>query len=97
MLATLGVAYGMSGKTQEALDVVERMASSEGRYVSPYFVALIYSSLGRKDEAFAQLEKAYEQRDFWMIFLKVDPLWDELRTDDRFDGLVVRMGLNGHG
>jgi tetratricopeptide (TPR) repeat protein len=94
MLTTLGVAYGMAGKHREALEVVERLTSTDGRYVSPYFGALIYASLGRKDDAFAHLESAYDQRGFWLVFLNVDPLWDELRTDARFRDLVVRMGLH---
>jgi TolB-like protein len=56
-------------------------------------MAFTYSSLGNKDRAFAWLDKAYEQRNWMIIYLKADPVWDPLRSDPRFEGLLRRAGL----
>jgi len=56
-------------------------------------IALIYAGLGEKDQAFAWLEKGYEERSFQMQWLTVEPRWDSLRSDPRFADLLRRMGL----
>src|SRR6185503_13641901 len=66
---------------------------SETRYVSPYFFAVIYAGLGNKDQTFAWLDKAVEDRSFFLIWLKVEPLFDPLRDDPRFHNLLRRVGL----
>jgi TolB-like protein/DNA-binding winged helix-turn-helix (wHTH) protein/Flp pilus assembly protein TadD len=55
--------------------------------------AALYSMLNRKDEAFGALEQAYAQHDMWLVPLKVEPRWDNLRGDQRFDKLLKRVGL----
>ena len=100
MLALLGHAYAASGKTKEARQVLSdlhdlsdaREAESR-RYVSPYTVAAIYTGLGDKDQAFKWLEQAYEERDVWLMNLKVDPVFAKLRSDKRFQNLLTRAGL----
>jgi hypothetical protein len=66
---------------------------SKQKYVSPYDLAIIYTGLGEKDRAIEQLNKAYEGRSGWIIHLKVEPLFDPLRSDPRFADLVRQMGL----
>ena len=61
--------------------------------MSPYTVAAIYTGLGDKDDAFKWLEKAFEERDVWLMNLKVDPVFSRLRTDKRFGDLLARAGL----
>jgi hypothetical protein len=61
--------------------------------VPPYAIAAIYTALGEKDQAFAWLDKAYEERDSWMNYLKLDPRLDSLHSDQRFVDLVHRMNL----
>jgi len=61
------------------------------KYVSPYDLAIIYTGLGEKDRAIEQLNKAYEQRAGWVIMLKVEPLFDPLRSDPRFAQLLQRL------
>ncbi len=68
-------------------------ALSKQRYVSPYDTALIHAGLRDKDRAFAWLERAYEERSVWLIFLKVEPSLDPLRSDPRFNDLLRRIGL----
>ena len=94
MLALLGHAYAASGKTAEARRVLAELEQLKGqKYVSPYTIATIYAALGAKDQAFDQLEKAYEDRDIWLMNLKVDPVLGNLRSDRRFPDLLRRVGL----
>lgn len=94
MLALLGHAYAASGKTAEARQVLADLHDLETRrYVSPYTVAAIHTGLGDKDQAFKWLERAYEERDVWLMNLKVDPVFAKLRSDKRFQDLLTRAGL----
>ena len=94
MVARLGHAYAIAGKKQEALEALHELnGMSEGQYVSPYEVAIIYAGLGEKELVFEWLERAYEERSSWLTFLKVEPSFDELRSDTRFVNLVRRVGL----
>ena len=63
------------------------------KYVSPYDLAVLYTGLGEKDRAIEQLNKAYDDRAGWIINLKVEPLFDPLRSDPRFADLLRRMKL----
>ena len=68
-------------------------AMSESRYVSPYEIAVIHSGLGQKEQCFEWLNRAYEIRDGWMIYITVDPRWQSLRGDVRFRRIVQSVGL----
>jgi len=94
-LAALGHAYAVSGRAAEARKVLEELNQlGKRRYVSAYFIAAIYAGLGEKDQAWAWLEKAYEERASWLSNqVKVDPRFDSLRSDPRYQGLLRRMGL----
>jgi eukaryotic-like serine/threonine-protein kinase len=94
-LAGLGHVYAVSGKKSEALAVLDELKKlSAQEYVPGPSIALIYAGLGEKDQAFAWLEKGYEERSFQMQWLKAEPRWDSLRSDPRFAGLVRRVGLS---
>jgi hypothetical protein len=56
-------------------------------------IAAIYSKLGNREQAFDLLERAYGERNMWLMNLKVDPRFDSLRADPRFDTLLRRIGL----
>ncbi|HET9533699.1 MAG TPA: winged helix-turn-helix domain-containing protein [Blastocatellia bacterium] len=92
--AFLGYALAKSGRKAEALSVLEGlMKSSADRYVSAYNIALVHNGLGKGDEALAWLERACAQRLPHMVFLKVEPKWNNLRPDPRFQDLLRRVGL----
>ncbi len=94
MLALLGHAYAASGKTAQARQVLNDLQQLQSqRYVSPYTVAAIYAGLGEQDQAFKWLDKAYEERDIWLMNLKVDPVFSRVRQNRRFADLLVRTGL----
>ena len=55
--------------------------------------AQIHAPLGEVDEAMEWLERAYAERDPWLVWLKVNPCFDRIRTDPRFIAMVRRVGL----
>ena len=90
----LGRVYAVSGKKDEAIKVLAELNDrSKHPYVSSYLIASIYAGLGDKDKAFASLEKAYEDRSWYMTHLKLDPELESLHSDPRFADLVRRVGL----
>ena len=94
MLALLGHAYAASGQKAAAQNVLNDLRDLQGRrYVSPYTIAAIHAGLGQKDQAFKWLDKADEERDIWLMNLKVDPVFKSLRSDPRFPDLLVRTRL----
>ena len=93
-LAWLGEVYAAGGYKEEAQNTLEQLNElSKHKYVSPYTVARIHATLRETDEAFGWLETAYEQRAGWMVLLKVDPCFDNLRSDSRFQNLMRRMNF----
>ncbi len=95
VVADMGHLYAVSGRKDQALKVIEELkALSKQRYASSYHVALIYLALNEMDQAFAWLEKAYQERSDMLVYLKVDPRVDKLRSDSRFKDLMKRVGLS---
>ena len=93
-MSGLGHAYGVAGKKAEARAVLDELEQrSRQEYVPADSIALVYAGLGEKDQAFAWLEKAYNEHAFKMAWLKVEPGWDSLRSDPRFADLLRRVGL----
>jgi len=94
LLASLGHTYALAGERGRANKVLyELREMSKRRYVSPYLFAVVYVGLGDKEQAFTGLEKAYQDRSFFLIWLKVEPQFDSLREDPRFQNLLRRIGL----
>jgi Tol biopolymer transport system component/tetratricopeptide (TPR) repeat protein len=90
----LGHAYAVSGQKGEAQKIIEEMKEqSKQEYVWPYNIAIIYVGLDERDQALQWLEKAYQDHSDDLIYLKVDSMFDSLRSDARFTGLVRRIGL----
>ncbi|NIN71303.1 MAG: tetratricopeptide repeat protein [Gemmatimonadetes bacterium] len=83
---------GWTGALERRLQQLQDRAKQE--YVSPADIAYLYTLLGRKDEAFEYLERAYEERvGVGLLAFKVSPSWDSLRSDSRFTDLLKRMDL----
>jgi serine/threonine protein kinase/Tfp pilus assembly protein PilF len=93
-IATLGYIYAFAGRRDEARKVLDDLFElSKQEHVSSFYVALVYTCLGQKDQAFEWLEKAYEERDVYLSQLKVFPLFDSLRSDPRYKALLKKMNL----
>ena len=87
--------YALMGKREQALQIAEQLKRMAGeRYVSPYMLAIIYTALGDKEQAYEWLNKVYEERSYYVIWLKVDPVFDGLRSDPRFIDFMRRVGLS---
>jgi hypothetical protein len=75
------------------LSELKRIEAEERGYWSPFGLIWAHAGLGEKDQAFAYLERCYQDRRERMPWIYVDPLMDPLRSDPRFDDLVRRIGL----
>lgn len=94
MLALLGHAYAVAGKKAEAQQVLSDLQQlPPQRYVSPYTVAAIYAGLGDQEQAFKWLDRAVEERDIWLMNLKVDPVFAKLRSQRKFTDTLARIRL----
>jgi serine/threonine protein kinase/Tfp pilus assembly protein PilF len=86
--------YAGAGRTEDARKVLDRLTElAKKNYVSPYTFARIHIGLDQIDEAFECLEKAYQERHGILTYLKVEPIFDRLRSDSRYADLLRRMGL----
>jgi TolB-like protein/DNA-binding winged helix-turn-helix (wHTH) protein/Flp pilus assembly protein TadD len=93
-LAQIAVAHASAGRKTEALQIVAQLQTiSSTRYVSPYGLAQIYAALNDKEQTFKWLQIAYDGRAVWMSYLAVDPVFDSLRPDQRFQDLLRRVRL----
>lgn len=94
MLGALGHAYGASGNRSDAEKVLVKLTEqSKKQYVSPFYMAIVYVGLAENDKAVDWLEKAYMDRSNAIIFSKVDPQLDPLRSTPRFQALLHRLAL----
>ena len=93
-LALLGYAHARSGERKESLQMIDKLkAASKQSFVPALFIALVYAGLQDKDQAFTWLEKAYEERFNRLAYLKLEALWDPIRSDSRFADLLRRVGI----
>jgi TolB-like protein/Tfp pilus assembly protein PilF len=93
-MSWLGEAYAKAGQHDEARRIMEELDRlSKRQHVTPYEFGRIHAALNQTDEALGCLEAAYEQRASWMILVKVDPCFDNLHSDPRFQDLLRRMNF----
>jgi TolB-like protein/DNA-binding winged helix-turn-helix (wHTH) protein/Tfp pilus assembly protein PilF len=94
VLAALARTYAVSGRTPEAKKLLALlMEQSKKQYVSPFYVAIVYAGLGENEQALDWLEKAYKDRSNAIVFAKVDPQLDTLRSSPRFQSLLHRLAF----
>ncbi|HEY6660177.1 MAG TPA: protein kinase [Pyrinomonadaceae bacterium] len=90
--ASLGFAYGMAGKQAEARAILNQLdALSKRRYVSPLYFAIVYAGLKNNDRAMEYLNKAFEARHPGLVLIRIEPMFDALRSDQRFTQLTKRF------
>ena len=94
IIAELGYTYAASGERSQAEIILQQLKERAAReYIDAILIANIYVGLGQKDQAFAWLEKAYQERSGLMPWVKGEPKWDPLRGDARFADLLRRISL----
>jgi len=92
--AALGYAYAVAGRRDEALRILAQLQSFPmNRDVSPFYLAMIYSGLGDKEQALKWLESAYEERYNWLVWLRSEQMFEPLRGEEMFIDLARRIGL----
>jgi DNA-binding winged helix-turn-helix (wHTH) protein/Flp pilus assembly protein TadD len=92
--AALAHALAIAGRRAEAEMFLDQIkGTSSARNVPRYWLAIVNTALGAWDAAFESLDEAYENREAWLVWLKVEPRYDPLRGDARFDHLLQRIGL----
>ena len=93
-IGNLGHVYATMGRRDDAIRILgQLMDLSKQRYVPPHAIAVVYAGLRDRDQAMAWLEKAYADRSTRMAWIKVEPMFDVLRSDPRFQDLLRRVGF----
>ena len=93
-LALLGYLHGNLKQDGDARRILEQLsAQARQRYIPAFAFAVVHVGLDEKDQAFAWLDKAYDERANRLAILAQEPMWDRLRSDPRFDNLLRRIGL----
>ena len=94
LAAAIGADYARSGYPGVMQSWLEGLKEVSKRgYVSGYNIAQIYAQLGEKTQALVWLDQAFNQRDSKLTYVKVEPAFDQLRTDPQFQQLVQRLGM----
>ena len=97
MRAALAQTLGTAGRREEAIQILDDLTKlAKQKYVPSYFFAGIRIGLGEDEHAMEYLEKSYEERSHWLIYLHIDPGMDGLRSNPRFQKLLRRIGLPMH-
>jgi DNA-binding winged helix-turn-helix (wHTH) protein/Tfp pilus assembly protein PilF len=92
VMAALAHVYSTARKSLEAAETLQSLHDlSRQRYVSPYWYGIVYAGTGDSEAALGWLEKACEERDVWLTWLKVEPRFERLRTHARFRGLCATL------
>ncbi len=93
-VSMLAYAVARTGDTGKARGLLEELqATSAQRYLPPFNVAVAYLGLGERENCFTWLEKACDERDVRLFFLRVDKKWDPIRSDPRFQSVLKRIAL----
>ncbi len=93
-IAALSAAYYLSGKKAEGLQRLERLlALRRNRFVSSYDIAVFYAAIGDRKQTLDWLDKAIEERAGLVVYLRVDPIWDSVRDDPRFEKIIRQVGI----
>jgi TolB-like protein/DNA-binding winged helix-turn-helix (wHTH) protein/Tfp pilus assembly protein PilF len=91
-VAGIGNLQGYAKKDADARLTLARLDNmSKTKYVTPYGIALVYAGMGDKDQTFRWLERAFDDRANWLVWLRFDSRWDSIRSDPRYADLVRRI------
>jgi tetratricopeptide (TPR) repeat protein len=93
--AGIAISLAKSGHCAEALHALDKLLAMKDRtYVSPSYVSLVYLALGDRDAEYAWLEKSYDDRAEFLLWLNIDPVYDGERGDPRFQAMVRKVGIS---
>ena len=98
-ITQLGYIYGKLGKENKAEEILELMKQREyeDKEVSLAMdFAVVYLGLGKKEKVFEFLQQAFEEHLGGILFIKTNPIWADIKDDERYDELISAIGLNEH-
>lgn len=94
VISNLAWVYGLAGRTHEARKLIDELNEiARHRYVAPVLFVDAYLGVGDKETALSWIERGIEEHDQWLLFLKVEPCWDPLRSEPRFQAALRRMNF----
>ena len=92
IIAAAGHAYARWGHKSDAIETLRRMNElTKDQYVTPYGVALIFAGLDDKEQTMNWLQKAYKDRSHRLVWLNLDPRFDNVRSDRRFQEILQHV------
>ncbi len=92
--AWIGITYAKMGDREKAQEILDELLKrSEQTFVAPTLMAILYFALGEDDQGFQKLEDAYKVYDNWVRLLKVEPIFDRVRSDPRFEEMLRKRGF----
>jgi tetratricopeptide (TPR) repeat protein len=95
MSSAVAYVYAKAGERHKAFQILSDLQRLSGQEYEPAFhIAQIYLGLGDKEQSFAWLNKACDERSVWLIWIGVDPKFDSLRSDPRFENLLKKIGFS---
>jgi serine/threonine protein kinase/Flp pilus assembly protein TadD len=87
--------YAVAGKHDEAQKILEELQTlAKQQYVSPYMIAIGYAALGDRNQAYEWLNRVADEKSYYVVWLKVDPIWDSFRAEPRFQDMLRRVGFS---
>ncbi len=90
----MALSYARAGRRADSLAILRKMEDNARRSrQGSFLVAAVYAALGDRDPAFRWLDEAFKEHDTFLPWMKVDPEFDKLRGDPRFDDLIRRIGI----
>jgi TolB-like protein/Flp pilus assembly protein TadD len=96
ILGAMGQAYGLSGRTEQAREVLEKLsAMAQRRYVPSTCFALVHAGLGEKTAALGWLQRGVDSRELPVVALYTHPAYDSLRDEPVFEDLLRQLGFRG--
>jgi serine/threonine-protein kinase len=94
-MSAMAYVYALAGRTDEAREILDQLeVLARENYVSPYSLARVHIGLGQIDGAFSELERTYQERHGILTYVKVEPMFDSIRSDARYADLLRRLGLS---
>lgn len=89
-----GIIHAKMEETDKAREILDNLEDrSKEVYISPYYLAALNIALGDIEDGFQLLDKAYREEDFWVRELMVDPLFEDVRSDPRYDTMLKKLRL----
>jgi hypothetical protein len=90
----MGVAQFRAGHHEKGKEIIDNLlARSRIEYIPPYLFSFLYFAMGAREQGFAYLNRAYQERDGWLPMITFDHVFDAVRSDAQFKDILRRMNF----